>query len=101
MSQISDGYNYRDIDKVVETTKKLVFDELSALSNDDDALISAMESGKYKLTKEKFDLAFKSSVLTCSQRITPVVAVRSSRDTCNGNLLSVFVIGQTIAKLVL
>ena len=60
MSQISDGYNYRDIDKVVETTKKLVFDELSALSNDDDALISAMESGKYKLTKEKFDLAFKS-----------------------------------------
>ena len=44
--------------------------------------------------------AVKSRVRVCSHKITPVVFVLESKGMCKGNLLSVFVIGQTIASCV-
>ena len=57
-----------------------------------------MSAGIFSTTV--YGLACKSTVLTCSHRTTPVVCVLSSNGICKGNLLSVFVIGQRIARLV-
>ena len=43
-------------------------------------------------------LFLKSKDLRCSHNITPLVFVLSSNAICKGNLLSVFVIGHTIAS---
>ena len=76
---------------------------LTQSTDSTDKQIRSMQSLTISLGAASLKLAFravKSSDLTCSQRMVPVVFVRSSRGTCNGKGRAVLVIGQTSAKLV-
>ena len=60
MAKMTEGYNYRDIDKVVETLKRIIFEEFSTGGQSEDAAIARLMSGTYLLTREKFLTAFRA-----------------------------------------
>jgi len=60
MATITEGYNYRDVDKVVETVKRIIFEEFSSNGKGEDEAINKLLNGEYKLTREKFHTAFRA-----------------------------------------
>ena len=56
MSQITEKYNYRDIERLVEKLKRNIKKELCKIyDKDENAMVEALKSGEFKLTKEMFD----------------------------------------------
>ncbi len=60
MATMTEGYNYRDVDKVVETVKRIIFDEFSSNGKGEDEAINKLLNGEYQLTREKFHTAYRA-----------------------------------------
>lgn len=59
MAECTDGYNYRDIDRLVEIIKHSIFKELSRKMSAHECIMT-MKSGSFRLGKKRFNAALKS-----------------------------------------
>ena len=58
MAAVTEGFNYRDIDRLVEIIKHDIFKKLSRIYSADEA-VRILKSGEFKLTEKRFMLAIK------------------------------------------
>lgn len=55
MAEQTKRYNYRDIERLVSAIKRVIFREMLDLFKIDTKAVEALENGKYKLTRTKFN----------------------------------------------
>lgn len=55
MAQATPRYNYRDIERLTTNIKRAVFKDVLDLFKDEKVAVEMLQSGKYKLSKFKFD----------------------------------------------
>lgn len=55
MGNVTDGYNYRDIERVTSNMKKSVFEQVMQLAGNQKDAIDLIKFGKFKLKKKDFD----------------------------------------------
>ncbi|MBR2189809.1 MAG: ATP-binding protein [Eubacterium sp.] len=55
MAACTDTYNYRDIERLCDSIKNLVLNDVLEMYGDETAAVDAMKSGSYVLTRELFD----------------------------------------------
>ena len=57
MAAVTDGYNYRDIERVTSIMKKSVFEQVMQQAGNETAAIELIKSGGFKLKRSDFDIA--------------------------------------------
>ena len=60
MAAVTDGYNYRDIERVTSIMKKSVFEQVMQQAGNEQAAIELIKYGKFKLKKSDFDDAMSN-----------------------------------------
>ena len=58
MAERTEGYNYRDLDRLEEHLKDKVFSYCRDNYTDEEQAVEAITSGEFKLTRELFEEAF-------------------------------------------
>ena len=57
MAAVTDGYNYRDIDRVTSIMKKAVFEQVMLQAGNEQSAIELLKNGSFKLSRSHFDAA--------------------------------------------
>ncbi len=57
MAAVTEGYNYRDIERVTSIVKKSVFEQIMQQAGNEQAAIELLKSGSFKLSRTDFDIA--------------------------------------------
>ena len=55
MAEVTDGYNYRDIERVTSNMKKSIFEQVMQQAGNQKDAIELIKFGKFKLKKKDFD----------------------------------------------